>query len=180
MPADKLITDRTISTGRLYTSIKSKNWLLDRGIATVGTLQQGRSGIPSELFDNQNREIFSATCHFEMEKSICLTSYTVETKSKEKKMLCYRPPDHSMAKQLVMLRKAPNNQVHNLAKSLALPYVQRRSLNGQESSVQLKIKMFLGTTLLVEEPVPNVERRFTGTGQRRRCQLHMANRHTSL
>ena len=44
--------------------------------------------------------------------------------------------------------------------------------------MQLKIKMFLGTTLLVEEPVPKVERRFTGTGQRRRCQLHMANRHT--
>ena len=66
----------------------------------------------------------------------------------------------------------------NLAKALALPHVQRRSLNGLASSVQLKIKMFLGTALLVDEPVPKVERRFTGTGQRRRCQLHMANCHT--
>ena len=35
--------------------------------------------------------------------------------------------------------------------------------------------MFLGTALLVDEPVPKVERRFPGTGQKRRFQLHMAN-----
>ena len=55
-------------------------------MATVGALQKGRSGIPSDLFDSQNREIFSATCHFEKEKKIiCLISYTVKTKSKGKK-----------------------------------------------------------------------------------------------
>ena len=32
--------------------------------------------------------------------------------------------------------------------------------------------------LLVEEPVPKVETRLIGTGQRRRCQLHMAKCHT--
>ena len=52
----------------------------------------------------------------------------------------------------------------NLTKALALPHVQRRNLNGLASSVQLKIKMFLGTALLVDEPVPKVEKRFTGTG----------------
>ena len=65
MEADQPITGRTISTDCLYTSIESTNWLLDRSIATVGTLQKRRSGIPSELFDTQNREIFSATCDFE-------------------------------------------------------------------------------------------------------------------
>ena len=65
-----------------------------------------------------------------------------------------------------------------LAKALAFPHVQRRSLNGLASSVQLKIKMFLGTALLADEPVPKVERRFAGTGQRRKLQLHMANCHT--
>ena len=40
------------------------------------------------------------------------------------------------------------------------------------------IKMFLETALLVDDPVPKVERRFTGTGKSRRCQLHMANCHT--
>ena len=63
--ADQSITGRTISTDRLYTSIESTNWFLDRGIATVGTLQKRRSGIPSDLFDTQNKEIFSATCRFE-------------------------------------------------------------------------------------------------------------------
>ena len=66
----------------------------------------------------------------------------------------------------------------NLAKALAFPHVQHRSLNGFVSSVQLKIKMFLGKALLVDEPLPKVERRFAGTGQKRRCQLHIANCHT--
>ena len=51
MEADQSITDRAISTDRLYARIESTNWLLDRGIATVGTLQKGRNGIPSEPFD---------------------------------------------------------------------------------------------------------------------------------
>ena len=43
MEADQPITGRTILTDRLYTSIESTNWLLDCSIATVGTLQKGRS-----------------------------------------------------------------------------------------------------------------------------------------
>ena len=66
----------------------------------------------------------------------------------------------------------------NLAKALALSHVHRRNLNGLASSVQLKIKIFLGTLVLVDEPVQKVERRFAETGQRRRCQLHMTNCHT--
>ena len=86
MEADHPITGRIISTDCLCTSIESTNWLLDRGIATIGTLQKGRSGILSDLFDTQNRKIFSATSHFEKEKkNICLTSCTVKTKSKRKK-----------------------------------------------------------------------------------------------
>ena len=65
MEADQPITGRTISTDCLCTCIESTNWLLDRSIATVETLQRRRSGILSELFDTQNREIFSVTCHFE-------------------------------------------------------------------------------------------------------------------
>ena len=77
---------RNISTDRLYTSIECANWLLDQNITTVGTVQKGRQGIPDELFDTTNREIFSKTCHFEKgKKDLCLTSYTVKTKSKGKK-----------------------------------------------------------------------------------------------
>ena len=217
----------------------------NRGIATVRTLQKERSGIPSDLFDTQNREIFSATCYFEKEKkNICLTFYTVKTKSKGKKnvvVLSTSRPLHGKTiddgkgqpqiikfYDLTKSRTGIVDQLNdycttkskscrwvmvalsymldttrvngktvrclkndsdisstssydfswNLAKALALPHVQRRSLNGLASSVQLKIKMFLGTALLVDEPVPKVERRFTGTGQRTRCQLHMANCHT--
>ena len=63
----------------------------------------------------------------------------------------------------------------NLAKALALPHVQRRSLNGLVSSVQSRIKMFLCNGFLADEPAPKVERRFTGTESRRRCQLHITN-----
>ena len=45
----------------------------------------------------------------------------------------------------------------NLAKPLALPYVQQRILNVLASSVQFKIKMFVGIALLVDETVPKVE-----------------------
>ena len=58
----------------------------------------------------------------------------------------------------------------NLTKAMALPHVQRRSLNGLASSVQLRMKIILG-------PVPKVERSFTEP-DRRRCQLYMATFHT--
>ena len=66
----------------------------------------------------------------------------------------------------------------NLEKVLPLPHIQRKSLNGLASSVQLEIKMFLETVLLVDEPVSKVEKRFTGTQQGRRYQIHMASCHT--
>ena len=57
-------------------------------------------------------------------------------------------------------------QAHlHMISALALPHEQRRSLNGFASSVQLKIKMFLGTALLVDEPVRQVEKKFIGTGE---------------
>ena len=81
MEADQPITGRTVSTDRLYTSIEITSWLIHRGITIVG-----KSVISSELFDTQKRKIFCATCHVETEKkNICLSSYTVKTKSKGKK-----------------------------------------------------------------------------------------------
>ena len=49
MEADQRMTYRTNSTDPLHLSIESTNWLLDCGIATVGTLQKERNGIPSDL-----------------------------------------------------------------------------------------------------------------------------------
>ena len=47
METDQSITGVTILTDCLYTSIEATNWLR--------TLQKGRSGIPAEHFDTQNR-----------------------------------------------------------------------------------------------------------------------------
>ena len=210
MEADQPIKGRTIPTNCLYTSIESTNWLLVRGITTVGTLQKGRSGTPTELFDTQNREIFSATYHFKKEKkNICLASYIVKTKSKGKKnvvVLSTTRPLHDktiddgkenpqiikfydftkggtdrvdqlndyyttrwkscrwvmVALSYVLDTTRGNGKTMwcfkndsdisstsgydfswNLAKAMALPHVQRRSLNGLASSVQLRMNIIL-------------------------------------
>ena len=67
----------------------------------------------------------------------------------------------------------------NLAKAFTFPHVEWQSLNGVASGVQFKIKIFLEIALLVDEPISKVERRFTGTEKRGRCQSHMANCHTT-
>ena len=71
---------------RLYTSISLANWLLGRKITCVGTLNNNRQGIPTELKNISEREEFSLTCHYEsVKKDLCLLSYTVKTKSSGKK-----------------------------------------------------------------------------------------------
>ena len=77
---------RNISTDRLYTSIALANWLLENNITTAGTLNTTRNGVPDELKKAEERDKFSATCHFEVQNgNLCLNSYTVKTKSKDKK-----------------------------------------------------------------------------------------------
>ena len=48
---DVSLKGRNISTDRLYTSIPLANWLLDRNITTVGTLNSNRIGFPDEIID---------------------------------------------------------------------------------------------------------------------------------
>ena len=65
--------------------------------------------------------------------------------------------------------------VWELGKRMAMPHVQRRSLNGLKSSVQWKMKMFLGTAFEVEEPLLKVEQQHKCPRKRRRCKIHMMN-----
>ena len=87
---------------RLYTSVEIANWLLEKNITNVGTVQKGRVGFHEEVFDTKNRELSSKTCHFEKDKKdLCLSSYTVQTKSKGKKnvvILSTTTPMHSCTK----------------------------------------------------------------------------------
>ena len=87
---------------RLYSNVEIANWLLEKNITIVGTVQKGRVGFPEEVFDTKNREVLSKTFHFEKDKKdLCLSSYTVQTKSKGKKnvvILSTTRPMHSCTK----------------------------------------------------------------------------------
>ena len=83
---DVSLKGQNISTDRLYTNIPLADWLFDRNITTVGTLNSNRMGIPDELKNPKEREEFGITCHFEKEKrNFCLSSCMVKSKSKGKR-----------------------------------------------------------------------------------------------
>ena len=96
------LDERNISMDCLYTSVEIANWLVEKNITIVGTVQKVRVGFPEDVFDTKNREVLSKTCHFEKDKKDpCLSSYTVQTKSKNKKnvvILSITRPMHSCTK----------------------------------------------------------------------------------
>ena len=51
----------------------------------------------------------------------------------------------------------------DLAKTLTMPHVIRRDVNGLGLMVQLKRNLFLGTAFVVPEPKPKIEKRFECT-----------------
>ena len=109
MERDEPITDSTISTDRLYTSIESRICLLDRGIVTVETFQKGRSGIPSDclcnlLFSKIEEEYLPDNIH---------------RQNKVKKKCCCVIDFQTIAWQRNWWwkRKAPNNQALRLHKT---------------------------------------------------------------
>ena len=59
------IDERNISINRLYTIVEIANWLVEKNMTVVGTVQKGRVGFPEEVFDAKNREMLSKTCYFE-------------------------------------------------------------------------------------------------------------------
>ena len=86
---------------RLYTSVEIINWLLEKNITIVVTVQKGRVGFPEEVFDTKNREVISKTCGLEKDKNLCLSSCTVQAISKGKKnvvILSIKRPMHSCTK----------------------------------------------------------------------------------
>ena len=45
---------KNISMDRLYTSVEIADWLLEKDITIVGTVQKGRVGFPEDVFDTKN------------------------------------------------------------------------------------------------------------------------------
>ena len=76
---------RNVSYDRLYTSIPMAQWLLDRRITSVGTLQSNRKGILAEIKEIIDRETNPYEIYWEKDNGISnLHSYVVKTKSSGK------------------------------------------------------------------------------------------------
>ena len=77
---------RNITFDRYYTSVALAKWLLSHNITCVGTLQSNRRGIPSEIKDMSERELFSYEFFWEsIENKLMLHSYVVSTKNSGKR-----------------------------------------------------------------------------------------------
>jgi len=78
---------RNISMDRLYTSFEIADWLLEHKITMVGTLMMNRVGVPTEMKDIQDREVFS-TEHYWREDGKCnFASYVVKTSKGKKNVI---------------------------------------------------------------------------------------------
>ena len=74
------LSGRNISYDRLYTSISSAKWLLERNITTVGTLQANRKGIPEEVKHVGSRDSNSYEVFWDESGKLILNLYIVNTK----------------------------------------------------------------------------------------------------
>ena len=55
---------------RLYTNVEITDWILEKDITIVGTVEKGRVGFPEEVCDTKNHEVLNKTGHFEKKKKI--------------------------------------------------------------------------------------------------------------
>ena len=79
--------ERNISMDRLYSSLSVANWLLDKGITMVRTMQKNRVGIPASLNDFTNREISSTETYWEKNGKLIFTSYVTKTSKGKKNVI---------------------------------------------------------------------------------------------
>ena len=78
------LTGRNITKDCLYTNFEIANWLLDNKITMLGTMQSNRVGIPAEVKESKNKDLFSSVIFLEKDGSTNILRYTVTT-SKGKK-----------------------------------------------------------------------------------------------
>ena len=158
------IRQRNISTDRLYSSLSVTNWLLDKGITMVGTTQKNRVGSPASLKDVTNREINSTEKYWEKNRKRIFTSYisktidqkmgyyTVKTKSRRWTMVAFAylldPIRVNASIVLAVNKKVDPKKKESfdfgfeLAKSLVMPQIERRSMNDLNRITLQKIALF--------------------------------------
>ena len=81
------LSGRNISMDRLYTSFEIANWLLQKNITMIGTLQMNRVGIPPQMKEFKERECFSTEVYWEENGNTNLSSYVVKTSKGKKNVL---------------------------------------------------------------------------------------------
>ena len=72
---------------RLYTSFEVADWLLERKITMVGTIQSNRVGIPSAVKAVDERELNSYDLYWRNDGKCNLSSYVVKTSKGKKNVL---------------------------------------------------------------------------------------------
>ena len=70
-----------ISIDRYYTSIHLAEWLYDKNITCIGTLNSNRKGMPKEIKETKGREENSWISCKSDKGEVTLNSYVVKTKS---------------------------------------------------------------------------------------------------
>ena len=72
---------------RLYTNLEIADWLFRKSIATIGTMQHNRVGIPKELKTVENKEELSSGIFWEVGGAKRFVSYTVKTSKGKKNVI---------------------------------------------------------------------------------------------
>ena len=70
-----------ISMDRYYTSIPQAEWLYDKNITYIGTLNSNRKGLPKEIKETKGREENSWISCKSDKGEVTLNSYVLKTKS---------------------------------------------------------------------------------------------------
>ena len=76
---------RNITIDRLHSSFQAAEWLLEKKITMVGTLQQNRIGIPTVLKDIKEGELLISETYWKEVGKLNLSSYVVTTSKRRKK-----------------------------------------------------------------------------------------------
>ena len=76
---------RNITIDRLHSSFQAAEWLLEKKITMVDTLQQSRIGIPTVLKDIKEGELLISETYWKEVGKLNLSSYVVTTSKRRKK-----------------------------------------------------------------------------------------------
>ena len=85
LSADHSLQGRNITMDRLYSNFEIAEWLHERKVTMVGTMQSNRVGIPASIKDTKDREDLSSEIYWEEEGVRNIFSYVVKSSTKKKK-----------------------------------------------------------------------------------------------